>query len=292
MAATTALPVLRCSTVGVERGSVPVLTDVSWEVCAGERWVVLGPNGSGKTTLLQLASGYLHPTRGTVEVLGRRLGRTDVRDLRRQVSLVSGSLTRAVRPSLSALEVVVSGKDGALEPWWQPYDEADWERAAELLESACFAGVAGRPFGRLSEGERQQVLLARALMGSPSLVLLDEPCAGLDMGGRERLLDRLSSLAGLPTSPPLIMVTHHVEEIPAGFTHALLLREGRVLAAGPLGETLSARRLTDCFGLGLSLRHDAGRWASTSLGRPAAGPTGTYPVGSNDSKRSLMSETE
>lgn len=262
---------LRFCNVDLDRGPVRVLSGINWEVSPGERWALLGPNGSGKTTVLELASGYLHPTRGTVEVLGERLGRTDVRELRRQVALVSARVARAVPTSLPALQVVVAGKNGALEPWWHHYEDDDWDKAAALLAAAGFAYVAERPFGRLSEGERQQVLLARALMCSPGIVLLDEPCAGLDMGGRERLLDRLSTLARLPGTAPMVMVTHHVEEIPAAFTHALLLREGRALAAGPLREVLTAERLSECFGLALSLHHDSGRWAGRGLGEGTVG---------------------
>jgi iron complex transport system ATP-binding protein len=255
-------PALWLREVDVDRSSTPVLRGLSWQVRAGERWALLGPNGSGKTTIVQLASGYLHPTRGVVEILGQKLGRVDVRALRRRVAVVSASVARMVHPWLSALEVVVPAEDGALEPWWRDYGPSDWQQGRELLGAAGFAHIADRAFGRLSEGERQQVLLARALMCSPGLVLLDEPCAGLDMGGRERLLSRLSSVAELGSSPPVVMVTHHVEEIPAGFTHVLLLRKGQVMAAGPLAQTLSPRTLSECFGLPLTLQHQDGRWSS------------------------------
>jgi len=250
--------------VDLDREATPVLRGVTWQVSAGERWAVIGPNGSGKTTLMQLASGYLHPTRGTVEVLGQQLGRTDVRALRKRVSTVSASVARVIVPWLKAKEVVVSARHGALEPWWHTYSATEWERAEELLVSAGFGHIAERPFGVLSEGERQQVLLARALMTDPELLLLDEPCAGLDMGGRERLLARLGLLAAGPASAPIVMVTHHVEEIPEGFTHVLLLHGGSVLSSGPIGWSLSARALSECFGLPLELRHDAGRWTSRS----------------------------
>jgi iron complex transport system ATP-binding protein len=280
---------------------------VSWEVRHAERWVLLGPNGSGKTTMLQLASGYLHPTRGKVEVLGERLGRTDVRALRRRVSLVSASLARAIEPRLPALEVVVAGAAGALEPWWQDYAPADWERARALLSEAGFAYLANRAFGKLSEGERQQVLLARAFMGAAQLVLLDEPCAGLDMGSREQLLGRLSALATQSTTPPVVMVTHHVEEVPAGFTHALLLRQGQTLCSGPLASTLTPEQLSRCFSVPLELRCERGRWSSRLSSdqgwlqhqatdgprRPSqVAPAGAQEMGSRDSSLSLMSETE
>src|SRR5580704_5271841 len=219
-------PAFRFADVDLDREATPVLRGVNWQVSDGERWAVMGPNGSGKTTLMQLASGYLHPTRGGVEVLGQRLGRTDVRALRKRVSTVSASVARAIVPWLTAKEVVVSAREGALEPWWHTYSAPEWARADELLAAAGFGNISGRPFGVLSEGERQQVLLARALMTEPELVLMDEPAAGLDLGARERLLRRLASLAADPAVPPLVFVTHHLEEIPPGVTHAALLRRG------------------------------------------------------------------
>jgi iron complex transport system ATP-binding protein len=256
---------LRFCDVDLDRASTPVLRAVGWEVGAGQRWAVLGPNGSGKTTLMQLASGYLHPSRGTVDVLGRRLGHADVRALRERLGIVSASVARMVVPWLPAREVVVSARHGALEPWWHSYSEADRAQALALLGAAGFEDIADRPFGVLSEGERQQVLLARALMISPELLLLDEPCAGLDMGGRERLLRRLGTLAKATTAPPMVMVTHHVEEIPVAFTHVLLLRGGRVLAAGPLHGTLSGPALSECFDLPLVLQSEGGRWTSRAF---------------------------
>jgi iron complex transport system ATP-binding protein len=258
---------LRFCDVDLDRTSTRVLRAVNWQVRAGQRWAVLGPNGSGKTTLMQLASGYLHPSRGTVDILARRLGATDVRALRERLGIVSASVARMIVPWLPAREVVVSARHGALEPWWHSYSETDRAEALALLGAAGFEDIADRPFGVLSEGERQQVLLARALMISPELLLLDEPCAGLDMGGRERLLTRLSTLAKDATAPPMVMVTHHVEEIPVAFTHVLLLRNGRVLVAGPLPDALSGPALTQCFDLPLALDSQDGRWTSRALGR-------------------------
>ena len=257
---------LRFSHVDLDRVPVPVLRSIDWEVGRGERWAVLGPNGSGKTTLMLLASGYLHPSRGAVDVLGQRLGRTDVRALRERLAMVSASIARMILPWLAAREVVVSARHGALEPWWHTYSQSERHKAGALLAAAGFERVAERPFGQLSEGERQQVLLARALMTDPELLLLDEPCAGLDMGGREHLVARLGALAADPASPPTILVTHHVEEIPRRFTHVLLLSQGRVLSAGPIDEALSASALSDCFGLPLKLRYDDGRWSSRAAG--------------------------
>ncbi|HWG74440.1 MAG TPA: ATP-binding cassette domain-containing protein [Acidimicrobiales bacterium] len=253
-------PALRYQDVDLDRVGLSVLGGVDWVVGRRERWVVLGPNGSGKTTLLQLASGYLHPTRGTVDVLGRRLGRVDVRRLRQDIGLVSASVAKLLVPSLPARDVVVSARHGALEPWWHTYSADDRARARELLAAAGLAGIAERPFGVLSEGERQQVLLARTLMAEPKLLLLDEPCAGLDVGGRERLVTRLGALADDSEQPPTVLVTHHVEEIPPSFTHVLLLAGGRVVTSGPLPGALTAGALSACFGLDLELRSDRGRW--------------------------------
>lgn len=254
------LPAVRFEAVDLDRLSTPVLRGVDWVVQREERWVILGPNGSGKTTLIQLASAYLHPTRGKVQLLGHRLGEVDVRRLRERIGVVSAAIARMLLPGVTALEVVMTAQHAALEPWWHRYDENDRRRALNLLAAAGFAEVAGRPFGVLSEGERQQVLLARTLMANPELLLLDEPAAGLDLAGRERLVGRLASLAAAADAPPLILVTHHVEEVPPGFTHALLLREGLVVAAGPIEATLSAANLSKTFDLDLVVRHQAGRW--------------------------------
>jgi iron complex transport system ATP-binding protein len=252
--------VLRFSAVDVVRGEAPVLHGVSWVVAEGERWAILGPNGSGKTTMMQLASGYLHPTRGSVEVLGRQLGRVDVRQLRERLGIVSAAVARMLLPNISAQDVVLSARYAALEPWWHDYSDEERATALRLLADAGFASVAGRPFGVLSEGERQQVLLARTLMAEPELILLDEPAAGLDVAGRERLVTRLSQLAADRDAPPMVLVTHHVEEIPTHFSHVLLLRGGRVVTAGPIEEALTSSSLTACFGLPLVLTGQAGRF--------------------------------
>ncbi len=266
--AETAGTALRFDRVDVIRGETPVLQHVSWQVSAGEHWAVLGPNGSGKTTMLQLASGYLHPTRGTVEILGHVLGRVDVRRLRERIGVVSAAVAKMLVPAVTATEVVMSARYAALEPWWHDYTAADRRRAVDLLTHAGFQAVADRPFGVLSEGERQQVLLARSLMTDPDLVLLDEPAAGLDVAGRERLVSRLSQLAADPYSPPMVLVTHHVEEIPALFSHLLLLRQGQVVVAGPIREVLRSETLSLCFGLGLRLESHAGRWTCRAVAPP------------------------
>ena len=253
--------VLRLDGVTVIRGGTTVLHDVTWSVGAGQRWALLGPNGSGKTTIVDLAAGYLFPSAGTVEVLGGVLGRVDVRALRPRLGLTSADLSKQLRPDVTALDVVMSGRNGALETWWHDYGPADRERARHLLAMGGVARLADHPYRTLSEGERQQVLLARALVADPELLLLDEPNAGLDMGARESLVHRLAHLAADRACPPMVLVTHHVEEIPAGFTHGLLLRAGKVLAAGPLEEVLVDPALSECFGLPLQVVHHGARWS-------------------------------
>ena len=223
---------LRLEHVRLVRAGTVILDDVSLSVEAGQRWLVLGANGSGKTTLLRIAALYEHPTAGTVEVLGERLGRTDVRELRRRVGYASAALADQLRPELSALDVVRTARYAALEPWWHRYTAADDRHAADCLERMGVGRFAARPVGSLSSGERQRVLLARTLMNDPAIVLLDEPSARLDLGGREQLVHALDELGADPDAPPLVLVTHHVDDIPTTITHALLLREGRTLRRG------------------------------------------------------------
>lgn len=251
--------------VSVRRQGFEVLRAVDWRVDAADRWVILGPNGSGKTTLLQVASARLWPTAGSVEILGARLGRVDVRTLRPRVALVSGAVTRQLRADLPARDAVASGRYGALETWWHGYTDEDWERADRLLARGGVADIADRPFGVISEGERQQVLLARALMGRAELVMLDEPFAGLDLGARERLLVHLADLASDPQGPPVVLVTHHCEEIPPGFTHGALMRRGALVAAGPLAEAITSDAVSACFGVAVSVGRTDGRWWSRAV---------------------------
>lgn len=251
--------------VGLTRDGRDLLDGIDWEVHAGERWVVLGPNGSGKTSLVRIAALQLHPSRGEVEVLGQRLGRVNVWKLRNRIGLASSSLADQLRPTIAGIDVVVTAKNGALEPWWHSYDDADRAEAMACLDRMGVASFADREFGTLSSGERQRVLLARTLMGKPGVILLDEPSAGLDLGGREGLVQSLADLAADPTAPPVVFVTHHVEEIPPGFTSLLLLRDGRIAAAGPLDDTLTGDALGDLFSVKLRLRNDDGRWSATGI---------------------------
>lgn len=256
---------LNLSDVSLVRDGRAVLKGVDLTVEPDQRWVVLGRNGCGKTTLLRIASLYLHPTSGTVEILGHRLGRADVRKLRHLVGFTSAGFVDLLRPELIARDIVMTAKHGALEPWWHSYSDADSARAADQLTKMGVGHLADNSFSTLSSGERQRVLLARTLMTDPALVLLDEPTAALDLGGREELVASLSTLAADATSPATVLVTHHVEEIPEAFTHVLLMLEGHTLASGPIEETLSEEALSECFGVPVILESHGGRW--TARGR-------------------------
>ncbi len=261
----TSAPPLQLAGVGLDRDGRTILDDVDFTVRSDQRWVVLGRNGCGKTTLLRIASLYLHPTRGTVDVLGHRLGRTDIRRLRPMVGFTSAGFADMLRPELVAADVVMTAKNGALEPWWHRYDEADRSRARDMLDRLGVGHLADKPIGQVSSGERQRVLLARTLMTEPGLLLLDEPTAALDLGGREDLVAGLDDLARQPDTPAIVLVTHHVEEIPPSFTHVLLLHEGSVLDAGPVATTMTEDALSRCFGLPVELEQRRGRW--TARGR-------------------------
>jgi iron complex transport system ATP-binding protein len=259
-------PVVRLEHVSVVRNSISLLDDISWSVGQGERWALLGPNGSGKTTLLRVVGSSLWPTRGVVEILGERLGHVDMRQLRRRIAVVSASVSRSLRPEIPALDVVLTGRYAALETWWNEYSDEDRTEAHLFLQEAGFGDpdFAERPFGLLSEGERQQVLLARALMGRPGLLLMDEPAAGLDLGARERLLTRLALLAADPATPPMVLVTHHLEEIPDGVTHAALIRKACLVGAGPIQDVLTSEAVSEAFGVAVTVERRDGRWTARS----------------------------
>ena len=237
-----------------------ILDSVTWTVGASERWVVLGRNGCGKSTLMKIASLYLHPSSGEVDVLGETLGRTDVRSLRKRIGVASSGMADQLRSDLIAADVVMTAKNAALETWWHTYDDADRQRARDCLERMEIGRLADRSFATLSSGEKQRVLLARTLMPEPGLLLLDEPTAGLDLAGREDLVRTLGVLAVGVDTPATVLVTHHVEEIPEGFTHVLMLREGRVLSAGTLDDVLTEANLSECFEMPLGLERRHGRW--------------------------------
>jgi iron complex transport system ATP-binding protein len=249
----------------VEQGTV-VLHDVDWTARRDERWVVLGPNGSGKTSILRLLSFVRSPSRGTVTVLGDTYGAIDVRRARRRIGFASSALLQQLRPTLRAHDVVVTGADAALEPWWSTYDDAQHARADALLELVGCAGHSDQELGTLSEGERKRVLVARLLMAEPELLLFDEPCAGLDLGGREALVAVLGELARAPDGRPVVLVTHHLEEIPPGFSHVLLLRAGAVVTAGPIDATLTSAAVSDTFGVNVAVVAARDRWAARIQG--------------------------
>nr|WP_239075501.1 ABC transporter ATP-binding protein [Planosporangium flavigriseum] len=257
--------VIAVDSVSVRRGNTYLVRDVNWRVELDERWVVLGPNGAGKTTLLSLASARLHPTQGTVHVLGERLGRVDLHELRTRIGLASATVAERIPPDETVRNVVVTASYSVLGRWRESYDRMDVARADALLSQLGMAALADRAYGTLSEGERKRTQIARALMTDPELLLLDEPAAGLDLGGREDLVRRLGELAQDPDAPAMVLVTHHVEEIPPGFTHALLVREGGVVAAGLLRDTLTAENLSKTFGLPLAVTVTDGRYAARAI---------------------------
>nr|WP_240746690.1 ABC transporter ATP-binding protein [Cryptosporangium phraense] len=257
--------VLDLAGVTVTRSGNDLLDEISWKVAPEDRWVVLGPNGAGKTTLLSVAAARLHPTRGRVAILGEQLGKVDVFELRPRIGLSSASLAERIPSDETVADVVVTAAYAVVGRFNEQYDGLDATRGRGLLAQFGVEHLADRLYGTLSEGERKRVQIARALMTDPEVLMLDEPAAGLDLGGREDLVRRLSTLARDPYSPALILVTHHVEEIPPGITHALLLRKGAVVAAGPVESALTAETLSSTFGLPLRLDQRDGRYSARAL---------------------------
>jgi iron complex transport system ATP-binding protein len=254
--------VLEFSDVVVRRNAREIVSHLNWSVDDDQRWVVLGPNGAGKTTVLQLADTLLHPSSGTVTILGERLGRTDVFELRPRIGFASSAMARRIPPEESVLDVVLTAAFSVLGRWREDYEDIDERRALRVLAEWKLDHLADRTFGTLSDGEQKRVQIARAVMTDPELLLLDEPTASLDLGAREELLTLLSGYAQAPTTPAMVMVTHHVEEIPVGFTHVVLLRDGAITASGPIPETLTAENLSATFGVSIVLTEDAGRYAA------------------------------
>jgi iron complex transport system ATP-binding protein len=246
--------------VTLRRGGQNLVGPVTWSVELDERWVVIGPNGAGKTSLLRIAAALEHPSTGTAFVLGERLGRTDMSELRSRVGLSSSALSQRVPDGEVVRDLVVSAGYAVMGRWRENYDDVDYERAVDMLESVGAEHLAERTYGTLSEGERKRVLIARSMMTDPELLLLDEPAAGLDLGGREELLTRLEDLANDPDSPALVLVTHHVEEIPRGFSHCLILSEGKVVDSGLLSDTLTSENLSTAFGQAIALDVVDGRY--------------------------------
>jgi iron complex transport system ATP-binding protein len=256
--------VLEMAAVSVVRGAKTLLNKVDWQVKEGERWVILGPNGAGKTTLLQVAAARIHPTTGMAGILEEILGAVDVFELRPRIGLSSAALANQIPENEKVLNVVVTAAYGVTGRWREGYEKDDERRAFALLNEWGMGPLLNRPFASLSEGERKRVQIARALMTDPELLLLDEPAAGLDLGGREDLVHRLSELARDEDAPAIVLVTHHLEEVPPGFTHAMLMRDGRVVTQGPLEEVLTAGNLSETFGLPLDVSVTAGRYTATA----------------------------
>ena len=247
--------------VTVMKAGKQLITEVDWQVEAGERWVLFGPNGAGKTTLLQVVSTYQFPARGAAAVLGERMGRTDVRRLRPRIGYVGPAPAALVRRHLPCRDIVVTGLRAAfVDTRWHHYSEADWEFADHQMELMGVSEMAEREFATLSNGEMKRVLIARALMARPDLLLLDEPGNGLDLGARERLIASLSGMAEREEGITMILVTHHVEEIPPGFDRMLILAEGRATAAGPIDRVLTGDNLTAIYGMPLAVKLDIGRY--------------------------------
>ncbi len=263
-------PVVEFSDLTVRRGEATLLDGVDWTVEEDERWVVLGPNGAGKTTLMQVASAQLHPTSGDARILGERLGAVDVFELRPRIGLTSAALAERLPRSELVRDVIVSASYGVIGRWRERYDQVDHDRAADLMNELGVTRLADRTFGTLSEGERKRVQIARALMTDPELLILDEPAAGLDLGGREDLVSTLSVLALDGVAPAIVLVSHHVEEIPPNFTHVLLLRQGKVVASGPLERVMTEEILSSTFGMPLTLTQADGRYAARRRTRSRA----------------------
>jgi iron complex transport system ATP-binding protein len=253
---------LELSKVSVVRPGKILLEDVSWTVEEGERWVVLGPNGAGKTTLMQIISAAMHPSSGKVRILGSKLGKVDVFELRTRIGHTSTAVADRIPPSESVTDTILSAAHAVLGRWQEQYDDEDHARARQMMGEMGISQLADRTFGTLSEGERKRVLIARALMTDPELLLLDEPAAGLDLGAREDLMGSLEVLSHADDAPVLVMVSHHVEEIPVGFTHVLMLRAGKVVAQGPIDSTLTAEALSATFGSRIQLQREGGRYAA------------------------------
>lgn len=265
--------VLRLRAVSVRHARSMLIRGVDWVVRNDENWVVIGPNGAGKTTVLQIAAAHLLPDDGSAEVLGQPLesaGPGDLAELQSRVGFASSAVADRVPAAEKVIDLVLSASYGKLGRDNEDYDSADLTQAVEVLDALGCAHLIRRRFATLSEGERKRVQIARSLMPDPELLLLDEPAAGLDLGGREDLLGRIAMLAADPLAPVTIMVTHHVEEVPEGFTHALLLRKGSVLAAGPVAEVFTERILSRCFGLPLEVERRGSRWTARAAGPPRA----------------------
>ncbi|MFF2390192.1 ABC transporter ATP-binding protein [Agromyces sp. NPDC058104] len=261
----SASTVLQFRDVSVVRDGNTILDAVTWSVASDERWVVLGPNGAGKTTLLQIAAAAMHPTSGKAEVLQEALGKVDVFELRPMIGFASTAMARRIPRDETVIDVILTAAYSVTGRWNEEYEGIDLRRAERVLKEWGLDGFAGRRFGSLSDGEQKRVQIARSVMTDPELLLLDEPAASLDLGAREELVGLLGGYAASPSSPAIVMVTHHVEEIPVGFTHALLVKKGGIVAAGPLAEALTAENLGSTFDMTIELTERDGRYAARAV---------------------------
>jgi iron complex transport system ATP-binding protein len=252
--------VIDFNNVSVIREKRAILNNVDWQVEANQRWVVIGPNGAGKTTLLRVAAAQIHPSQGQAEILGERLGEINVFDLRTRIGFASSALASHIPNSESVLDAVMTASYAVTGRWNEKYDDIDERRARRVLSEWKLSDFADRAFGTLSDGERKRAQIARAVMPDPELLLLDEPVSSLDLAAREQTLSIISQYAQSPYAPAMVMVTHHLEEIPAGFTHALIIRDGQIFAAGEINSTLTSEKISEAFGFGLVVTQEAGRF--------------------------------
>ncbi len=257
--------ILELSSISVQRGDQIILGPLDWQVLEGQRWVVLGPNGAGKTTLLQICSSLIHPTTGSISILGQTLGKVDVFELRTRIGLTSSALVDQLPSDELVMDVVLTAAYAMFGRWQEKYDLWDESRAMALLTALGVRELGNRVYGTLSDGEKKRVQIARSLMADPELLLLDEPASALDLGGREDLLKRLEDLANDPLAPATVIVTHHIEEIPKGTTHALLLKDGYVVAQGAIDRVITNAFMSDAYAIAISVNNEGGRYFARAL---------------------------
>lgn len=248
--------------VSVTRGGNKILNSVTWKVSAKQRWAIIGPNGAGKTTLLRVAASQIHPSSGTATVLGQTLGEVNVFELRTRIGFASTALANHIPNSETVQNAVMTASYGITGRWNEIYEEVDVRRANRVMDEWGLTGYQDRPFGTLSDGERKRVQIARSVMTDPELMLLDEPVASLDMASREQTVSLLGGYASSPSAPAMVVVTHHIEEIPIGFSHALLIKAGEIFAQGSINEILTSRNISECFDFDMKVTNNSGRFTA------------------------------
>jgi iron complex transport system ATP-binding protein len=254
------MSVINLRDVSVVRDGKPILSNIDWQVEGDQRWVIIGPNGAGKTTLLRIIATQIHPSTGSAQVLGHDFGHVDFAELRPRIGFASTALASRIPLTETVLDTVMSASHGVTGRWNEQYESIDERRALRVLSEWELGDFAQRTFGSLSDGEKKRAQIARAVMPDPELLLLDEPVASLDLAAREQTVNLIGNYAESPYAPAIIMVTHHLEEIPAGFTHAMILNEGRVFAAGPIGHILNSENISEAFGIGIDIDQVDGRY--------------------------------